>query len=189
MNAQTLTPTNTLESFIRLNLSSKMFELAYLNDRDLLMSLYGDSAPEFNAVELLDKLQGTYAKKLVLRNHQIALDLQRERMFHTEPKTGDVLIDDLGNKFYLSRIYDDHFQYAVCGSFHMYTSGSASFSGGYAFNGVKNGVEIGSFKVFDLEEVKDQNNSRVFWFFMDHSAGAHRGINFNSRVKTWKFKK
>lgn len=189
MNTQTPTKANTLESFVKLNLSSKMFEMAYLTDRELLLSLmYDKTNADFDAIELLDKLQGTYAKKLVLRNYEIAEELNAERMKRTEPTTGDVLIDDNGNKFYLARIYDNHFQYVSGGSFWMGGSGSGSFSGGYAFNGVKGGKEIGSFDRADLEEVKDQNEYRRFWFFMNEQSGAHRGIYFNSNVRVWKFK-
>lgn len=191
MNTQTATPTaNTLESFIKLNLSSKIFETAYSSDRDLILNLIYDKSigDDFNGVEFLERFRATSIKELALRNHKIAEDLNLERMKRTEPTTGDVLIDDLGNKFYLARIYDNHFQYVKCGSFWMGSSGSGSFSGGYAFNGVKDGKEIGSFDRADLEEVQDQNEHRMFWFFMDERSGAHRGIYFNSNVRVWKFK-
>lgn len=187
---QTLTGANTLESFIKLNLSSKIFEMAYSSDRDLILNLiYDKSIPDdFNGLEFLEQFKATSIKEIALRNHKIADSLNIERMKRTEPTTGDVLIDDLGNKYYLAKIYDNHFQYVKGGSFWMGSSGGGSFSGGYCFNGVKNGIEIGSFKQHELEEVQDQNESRIFWFFMDQSSGAHRGIYFNSNVRVWKFK-
>jgi len=187
MNTQTLTTVNTLDSFVKLNLSGKMFEMTYNDDRDLLLSLMYDKNTEFNAIELLDKFKSKSTKEKVLRNFEIAENLNIERMKRTEPTTGDFLIDDLGNKFYLARIYDNHFQYVSGGSFWMGSSGSGSFSGGYAFDGIRNGKEIGSFERSDLEEVKDQNEHRRFWFFMDEQSGAHRGIYFNSNVRVWKF--
>lgn len=188
MNA--ITQANSLESFIRLNLSSKIFEMVFRADSDLLLNLIYDKSidNDFNALDFLDQFKSKSVKELALRNHKIAEDIVVQRMTITTPTTGDVLIDDLGNKFYLAKIYDEHFQYVKDGSFWIGSSGRGSFSGGYAFNGVKNGVEIGSFKQHEIEEVQDQDEHRMFWFFMDERSGAHRGINFNANVRTWKFK-
>lgn len=97
-------------------------------------------------------------------------------------------IYDNNQKFYLARVYDNRFQYSKGGSFYIGSSGNGSFSGGYDFDAVQNDSKIGSFESSELEEVKCQNESRQFWFFMDFSSGAHRAVYCDLKVRVWKFK-
>jgi len=58
----------------------------------------------------------------------------------------------------------------------MSKNGEASMSGGFAF-----GKEIGSITSDKLLKT-NKREKRRFWFFMDNSSGASRGIYFNSYV-------
>lgn len=190
MKTQTITHINTLENFVKQNLSGKIFDMAFSSDKDLLLELmYSKEEDEFNAVDFLEQFKALSVKDNALRNHEISKNISIERMKISIPTTGDMLIDDEGNKFYIAKIYDNHFQYAKSGSFYIGSSGSGSFSGGYSFDAIMNGSETGYFKSHALEEVKDQEEHGRFWFFMDNRSGAHRGVYFNSKVRVWKFKK
>lgn len=180
---------NTLENFIKNNLNnSKLIDTWYSEDRDkLLNSLYNKDFVLESGEDFLNEFKGQYVKRNVLNNFEIAKQRQLDRNTIKEPTNGDVFIDEQGNKFRIVKIYNGKFQFCYEGSFCMFRDGHASMSGGFVFDVMYKGEEIGSITTEELKKANKKEH-RKFWFFMDNSSGAHRGLYFDCEVNVYKSK-
>ena len=177
---------NTLESFIEKNLNnSNLFNSYFSEDRNLILNtLYNRNFKIENGLQFLDKFKSKYPKKQVLRNFEISKQRQEQRNKIDKPTSGDVFIDDKGDFYRLVNIYDNKFQFCNEGSFFIGTKGFVSMSGGFAFDVIVNQKEVNSIDAEDLIKVKQKFN-RGFWFFMDNSSGANRGLHFDCNVNVY----
>lgn len=180
---------HNLETFTRKNLSNSNFINSwYHEDRNKILNcLYDKDFTINNAIDFLNEFKGNSVKDKVIQNFEISNQRQKARDLITIPVTGDIFIDDLDNKFRLVEIYKGHFQFCYEGSFHMGYSGNASMSGGFAFDVMHEGKEIGSIKSENLVKT-NKKDFRNFWFWLDNSSGANRGIYFNCNVNIYKTK-
>lgn len=181
---------NTLNEFVRLNLSNDhLFRTFNSSDRKrILDTLFNRPLVIQDANQYLNGFTDTGIKKNVLRNYKIAENRQITRNSLKNPTSGDVLIDDNGNKFRIvSRHPEQGFIFCTDGSFYMGESGGGLMSG--SFCDIRHGdKEIYSISADKLTEVKTSAEYRKFWFFMDNSSGGHKGLYFNCPVRTWKIR-
>lgn len=166
--------------------NSKLIDSYYSEDKSKIIdALYNKNFIIENTDNFLNSFKSDYIKKNVLNNFSIAEKRNETRILFTNPSSGDVFVDDLGNKFRLVKIYDGKFQFCYDGSFYMSKNGEASMSGGFAFDVFLDGKEIGSITSEKLFKT-NKREKRRFWFFMDNISGASRGIYFNSNVNVFK---
>ena len=127
---------NQLNEFIKMNLTNKqLLDTNYVEDKNIVLNaLYKKDFVINDANEFLKNFKSTYTKRNVLNNYSISLNRQKYRDLIINPTDGDVFIDQIGNKFRLVNIYDNKFQFCEEGSFHIYSNGYSSMSGGFSFN-------------------------------------------------------
>ena len=178
---------NTLENFTRLNLNnSNLFDTWNREDKDIIFNtLYTKETIE-DAETYLNQFKSDYIKKNVVGNYEISKQRQKARTEMNEPQSGNVFIDEEGEKFRLVG-RGDSFQFCYDGSFHISKCGHSSMSGGFTGATINGKKDVWSIDKVDLIKTK-QKEFRKFWFFMGNYAGGHRGLYFNCEVKVFKTK-